>query len=39
MNRIARGYTDEQIAGMADFFAAQTLRLSPQKHDAKLAEQ
>ena len=39
MNRIAKGYTDEQIAGMADFFAAQTLRLSPQAHDAKLAEQ
>lgn len=39
MNRIAKGYTDEQIEGMADFFAKQTLRLSAQEHDAKLAEQ
>jgi sulfide dehydrogenase cytochrome subunit len=38
MNRIAKGYTDEQIEGMADFFENQALRLSPQEHDATLAE-
>jgi len=33
MNRIAKGYTDQQIAGMAEFFARQPLRLRPQEHD------
>ncbi|MBV2091287.1 MAG: cytochrome c4 [Candidatus Thiodiazotropha sp. (ex Ctena orbiculata)] len=38
MNRIAKGYNDEQIKSMAWFFAKQTLRLKPQKHDAALAK-
>lgn len=33
MNRIAKAYSDEQIAGMADFFARQELRLTAQEHD------
>lgn len=33
MTRIAKGYTDEQIEQMADFFAAQKLVLYPQKAD------
>ncbi|MCG8125358.1 MAG: cytochrome c4 [Candidatus Thiodiazotropha endolucinida] len=38
MNRIAKGYNDEQIKSMAWFFAKQTLRLKPQKHDAEMAK-
>lgn len=38
MNRIAKGYSDEQIKGMSWFFAKQPLRLSPQKHDPELAK-
>jgi sulfide dehydrogenase cytochrome subunit len=37
MNRIAKGYTDEQIKGMAVFFAKQELRPAPQAHDPELA--
>jgi len=37
MNRIAKAYTDEQLKGMAWFFAKQELRLLPQKHDPQLA--
>ena len=37
MNRIAKGYTDQQIVGMAEFFARQPLRLRPQQHDAAKA--
>ncbi|MCM8856179.1 MAG: cytochrome c4 [Candidatus Thiodiazotropha sp.] len=37
MNRIAKGYSDEQIKGMAWFFAKQKLRLQPQQHDPQLA--
>jgi sulfide dehydrogenase cytochrome subunit len=37
MNRIAKGYTDQQIAAMAEFFARQPLRLRPQQHDAAKA--
>jgi sulfide dehydrogenase cytochrome subunit len=37
MNRIAKGYTDEQIWGMAMFFARQPLRLSRQPFDPTLA--
>ncbi len=37
MNRIAKGYSDEQIKGMAWFFAKQTLRNQPQEHDPQLA--
>lgn len=37
MTRIARGYTDEQIEGMAWFFARQPLKLEAQAHDAALA--
>ena len=37
MNRIAKAYSDEQIEGMAWFFARQPLRLKPQPHDADLA--
>jgi sulfide dehydrogenase cytochrome subunit len=38
MNRIAKGYSEEQIKAMAWFFAKQPLRLKPQKHDAELAK-
>jgi sulfide dehydrogenase cytochrome subunit len=37
MNRIAKGYSDEQIKGMAWFFAGQRLYLGPQTHDTVLA--
>jgi sulfide dehydrogenase cytochrome subunit len=37
MNRIAKAYTDEQIAGMAEFFAKQKLQLIPQKYDVAKA--
>ena len=37
MNRIAKGYSDEQIKSMAWFFAKQPLKLYPQDHDAQLA--
>lgn len=36
MNRIAKGYTDEQIQGMAMFFARQKLRPRPQQVDPTL---
>ncbi|MES9967198.1 MAG: cytochrome c4, partial [Sedimenticola sp.] len=36
-NRIAKAYSDEQLKGMAWFFAKQKLRLTPQKHDPQLA--
>lgn len=38
MDRIAKGYSDEQIEAMAKFFAEQPLHLMPQEHDAKMAE-
>lgn len=38
MNRIAKAYSDEQIEGMAWFFARQRLQLKPQPYDAALAE-
>lgn len=38
MDRIAKGYTDEQIKGMSWFFAKQPLLLKPQKHDPDLAK-
>ena len=38
MNRIAKAYTDEQLKGMAWFFAKQKLHLKPQEHDPQLAE-
>jgi sulfide dehydrogenase cytochrome subunit len=37
MNRIAKAYSDEQITGMAIFFARQKLRLMHQQHDPSLA--
>ncbi len=37
MNRIAKGYSDAQIEGMAWFFARQRLHLRPQPHDTALA--
>jgi sulfide dehydrogenase cytochrome subunit len=37
MNRIAKGYTDEQLKGMAWYFAKQKLRLMPQEYDPQLA--
>jgi sulfide dehydrogenase cytochrome subunit len=37
MNRIAKGYTDQQITAMAEFFARQPLRARPQEHDAAKA--
>ncbi|MCW4290664.1 MAG: cytochrome c4 [Candidatus Thiodiazotropha taylori] len=38
MNRIAKGYNDEQIKSMAWSFVKQTLRLRPQKYDAEMAK-
>jgi sulfide dehydrogenase cytochrome subunit len=37
MNRIAKGYTAQQLEDMAWFFARQRLQLLPQKYDAALA--
>ncbi len=37
MNRIAKGYTDQQFKDMGWFFASQKLRLFPQKIDTALA--
>jgi cytochrome subunit of sulfide dehydrogenase len=39
MNRIAKGYDEEQIKSMAWFFAKQPLHLTPQQYDAELAKQ
>jgi sulfide dehydrogenase cytochrome subunit len=38
MNRIAKGYSEEQIKSMAWFFAKQPLRAMPQQHDSELAK-
>ncbi|MBU0500866.1 MAG: cytochrome c4 [Gammaproteobacteria bacterium] len=38
MNRIAKGYRDEQIKGMAWYFAKQKMAPAPQAFDPKLAE-
>ncbi len=38
MNRIAKGYTDEQIWAMGRFFYQQKLRVLPQKTDPALAK-
>lgn len=38
MGRIAKGYTEDQINAMADFFAKQTLQVSAQEADAALAK-
>jgi sulfide dehydrogenase cytochrome subunit len=38
MNRIAKGYNQEQIKSMAWFFAKQPLRIVPQEHDTELAK-
>lgn len=38
MNRIAKGYTEEQFKEMGWFFASQKLRLFPQKTDAALVK-
>jgi sulfide dehydrogenase cytochrome subunit len=37
MNRIAKGYTEEQVKAMAWFFAKQPLLLEKQQHDTELA--
>ncbi len=39
MTRLAKGYTDEDIAEMAKYFAQQKYVQVSQAHDAKLAEQ
>lgn len=39
MGRIAKGYSDEELAGIAQFFAKQDWKLPEQKTDAKLVEQ
>ena len=39
MGRIAKGYNDEQIAAMSDFFAKQQWVSAPQPVDASLAKQ
>lgn len=38
MNRIAKGYSDEQIKGMSWFFAKQELQRKPQEYDPELAK-
>ena len=38
MNRIAKGYSEEQIKAMAWFFAKQPLHLEKQKYDPELAQ-
>ncbi|MBI5781457.1 MAG: cytochrome c [Rhodocyclales bacterium] len=38
MTRIAKGYTDQEIEAMAQYFAAQKLVRFPQSFDPKLAE-
>ncbi|MEW5965137.1 MAG: c-type cytochrome [Pseudomonadota bacterium] len=38
MNRIAKGYTDEQITAMAEYFATQKLRTASQKFDSVKAK-
>jgi sulfide dehydrogenase cytochrome subunit len=38
MNRIAKGYSEEQIKAMAWFFAKQPLLVMPQDHDTELAK-
>jgi len=38
MNRIAKGYTAEQIEAMAEYFSKQTLVRTPQQTDAALAK-
>lgn len=38
MGRIAKGYNDEQLAAMSDFFAKQTWTSAPQKTDAALVK-
>lgn len=39
MGRLAKGYTDEEYAAMAEFFAAQKFQAADQPSDAKLAKQ
>lgn len=38
MGRIAKGYTDEEIKVMADYFAAQPFLRQAQEHDAEMAK-
>ncbi len=38
MNRIAKGYSEEQIKSMSWFFAKQPLQLRQQEHDPELAK-
>lgn len=38
MNRIAKGYSEEQIEKMAKFFSSQELKITPQKTNAALVE-
>lgn len=38
MGRIAKGYNDQQIAAIADFFAKQEWTAAPQKYDTALLE-
>jgi sulfide dehydrogenase cytochrome subunit len=38
MNRIAKGYSEERIKGMAWFFAKQPLKTLPQEHNTELAQ-
>ncbi len=39
MGRLAKGYSDDELAGIAKFFAKQEWKLPEQKTDAKLVEQ
>ncbi|CCQ73699.1 Cytochrome subunit of sulfide dehydrogenase [Magnetospira sp. QH-2] len=39
MGRIAKGYSDDQVAAMAKFFAMQPLAPKPQETNAKLAKE
>jgi len=38
MERIAKGYSDEEIKAMSAFFAKQPFKVFPQEHDPKLAK-
>lgn len=38
MERIAKGYSDAEIKAMSEYFAKQSFKVQPQKHDAKLAK-
>ena len=38
MNRIAKGYTEEQVILMAGFFSRQKMQITPQQHDPAMVK-